>query len=95
MLDIIIKKRNKKPLTQEEFNFVANGAAQGTVPDYQLSAFLMACFLNPLSDKEAAMLTKAMAHSGGRLDFSAVALPKVDKHSTGGVGDGISLALAP
>ena len=95
MLDIIIKKRNKKTLTQEEFNFVAQGAAQGSVPDYQLSSFLMACFLNPLSDKEAAMLTKAMAHSGGRLDFSAVNLPKVDKHSTGGVGDGISLALAP
>ena len=95
MLDIIIKKRNKKPLTQQEFDFVAQGAANGSVPDYQLSAFLMACFLNPLSDKEAAMLTKAMAHSGGRLDFSAVALPKVDKHSTGGVGDGISLALAP
>ena len=49
MIDVIIKKRNGKPLTQEEFNFVANGAAQGTVPDYQLSAFLMACFLNPLS----------------------------------------------
>ena len=95
MIDIIIKKRNKKALTQEEFNFVAQGAAKGTVPDYQLSAFLMACFLNPLSDKEAAMLTKAMAHSGGRLDFSAVKLPKVDKHPTGGVGDGISLALAP
>ena len=95
MLDIIIKKRNKKPLTQQEFDFVAQGAANGSVPDYQLSAFLMACFLNPLSDKEAAMLTRAMALSGGRLDFSAVALPKVDKHSTGGVGDGISLALAP
>ena len=96
MIDIIIKKRSKKALTQEEFNFVANGAAQGTVPDYQLSSFLMACFLNPLSDKETAMFTKAMAHSGGRLDFSTVTkLPKVDKHSTGGVGDGISMALAP
>ena len=95
MIDVIIKKRSGKPLTQEEFNFVANGAAQGTVPDYQLSAFLMACFLNPLSDKETAFFTKAMAHSGGRLDFSATKLPKVDKHSTGGVGDGISMALAP
>ena len=55
----------------------------------------MACFLNSLSDKETAFFTKAMAHSGGRLDFSKTKLPKVDKHSTGGVGDGISLALAP
>ena len=95
MIDVIIKKRNGKPLTQDEFNFVAQGAAKGTVPDYQLSAFLMACFLRPLSDKETAMFTKAMAHSGGRLDFSSTQLPKVDKHSTGGVGDGISMALAP
>ena len=96
MLDIIIKKRNNKPLTQEEFNFVAQGAAKGTVPDYQLASFLMACFLNPLCDKETALFTKAMAHSGGRLDFKKITkLPKVDKHSTGGVGDGISLALAP
>lgn len=95
MIDVIIKKRNGKTLTQEEFNFVAQGAAKGTVPDYQLSAFLMACFLRPLSDKETAMFTKAMAHSGGRLDFSSVKMPTVDKHSTGGVGDGISMALAP
>ena len=95
MIDVIIKKRNGKTLTQDEFNFVAQGAAKGTVPDYQLSAFLMACFLRPLSDKETAMFTKAMAHSGGRLDFSSVKMPTVDKHSTGGVGDGISMALAP
>ena len=95
MIDVIIKKRNGKTLTQDEFNFVAQGAAKGTVPDYQLSAFLMACFLRPLSDKETAMFTKAMAHSGGRLDFSSVKVPTVDKHSTGGVGDGISMALAP
>ncbi len=96
MIDLIIKKRNGHTLTQTEFDFVAQGAANGTVPDYQLSAFLMACFLHPLSDAETAMLTKAMAHSGGRLDFSAsTQLPKVDKHSTGGVGDGISMALAP
>ena len=69
MLDIIIKKRNGQTLNAEEFNFVAQAAAKGTVPDYQLSAFLMACFLNPLNDKETALLTKAMAHSGERLDF--------------------------
>ena len=95
MIDVIIKKRNGKTLTQEEFNFISQGAAKGTLPDYQLSAFLMACFLHPLTDAETVMLTKAMAHSGGRLDFSKINLPKVDKHSTGGVGDGISLALAP
>lgn len=95
MLDLIIKKRNNLPLTQEEFNFIAQGAAKETLPDYQLSAFLMACFLNSLSKKETAMLTKAMAHSGKRLDFKNIKMPTVDKHSTGGVGDGISLALAP
>lgn len=94
MIDIIIKKRNAKTLSADEFNFVAQAAAKGTVPDYQLSAFLMACFLNPLSDKETALLTKAMAHSGERLDFSDIPMAKVDKHSTGGVGDGVSLPLA-
>ena len=95
MLDLIIKKRNNLPLTQEEFNFIAQGAAKESLPDYQLSAFLMACFLHPLSRKETAMLTKAMAFSGDRLEFKNVKIPTVDKHSTGGVGDGISLALAP
>ena len=95
MLDLIIKKRNNLPLTQEEFNFIAQGAAKETLPDYQLSAFLMACFLHPLSKKETAMLTKAMAFSGDRLDFKNIKIPTLDKHSTGGVGDGISLALAP
>lgn len=95
MIDVIIKKRNGKTLSQEELDFISQGAAKGTIPDYQLSAFLMAAFLHPLNDKETVMLTKAMARSGGRLDFSHINLPKVDKHSTGGVGDGISLALAP
>lgn len=95
MLDIIIKKREGKILNAAEFDFVAQGAAKGTVPDYQLSSFLMACFLNPLSEKETALFTKAMAASGERLSFKDVKMPKVDKHSTGGVGDGISLALAP
>ena len=95
MIDIIIKKRDNKPLTFEEFTFVANGAAKGTLPDYQLSSFLMACFLNPLSKKETALWTKAMALSGQKLTFKDSKKPVVDKHSTGGVGDGISLALAP
>lgn len=95
MLDIIIKKRDGLPLNQEEFNLIAQGAAKGTIPDYQLSAFLMAAFANPLSDKETAMFTKAMADSGDRLNFKDVKIPKTDKHSTGGVGDGISIPLAP
>lgn len=95
MLDIIIKKRNNRTLNFEELNFVAQGAAKGTIPDYQLSAFLMACFLNPLSKQEAALFTKAMALSGDRLSFPNSKIPVADKHSTGGVGDGISLALAP
>jgi len=95
ILDLIIKKRNNLPLTQAEFDYIALGAAAGSLPDYQLAAFLMACFFNPLSDKETAFLTKAMARSGGRLDFDYLKMPVVDKHSTGGVGDGISLALAP
>lgn len=95
MLDIIIKKRNALPLNQEEFNFIAQGAAKGTIPDYQLSAFLMAAFANPLSDKETALFTKAMANSGDRLNFKNIKMPKTDKHSTGGVGDGISIPLAP
>ncbi|MBQ4492991.1 MAG: thymidine phosphorylase [Elusimicrobiaceae bacterium] len=95
MIDIIIKKRENKPLTLEEFTFVANGAAKGTLPDYQLYSFLMACFLNPLSPKETALFTKAMAFSGQRLSFKNCKNPVADKHSTGGVGDGISLALAP
>ena len=95
MIDIIIKKRDNKPLTFEEFTFVANGAAKGTLPDYQLSSFLMACFLNPLSKKETSLWTKAMALSGQKLTFKDSKKPVVDKHSTGGVGDGISLALAP
>lgn len=95
MIDLIIKKRNAIPLLADEFDFIAKSAADGQTPDYQLSAFLMACFLNPLSDDETALLTKAMAHSGSRLDFADIKIPKVDKHSTGGVGDGVSIALAP
>ncbi len=95
LLDIIIKKRDNIPLTYKEINYVAALAANGRAPDYQLSAFLMACYLNPLSNEEAACLTKAMAYGGLRLDFKNIKKPKVDKHSTGGVGDGVSLALAP
>jgi len=95
MLDILLKKRSKMEHTEEEINFISEGAAKGTVPDYQLTSWLMAAFLNGLTPKETAWLTRAMAHSGQRLDLSSVKGVKVDKHSTGGVGDGISIALAP
>ena len=95
MLDLLLKKRSKMELNEEELKFIAMGAADGSVPDYQLTSFLMAAFLNGLSEKETAWLTKAMAFSGKKLDLSSVKGVKVDKHSTGGVGDGISIALAP
>jgi len=95
MIDLILKKRENIPLNFEELKFIANGAANGTIPDYQLSAWLMAAYFNGLNNNETAWLTKAMAESGDRLNLSSVSGIKVDKHSTGGVGDGPSLAIAP
>ena len=95
MLDIILKKRRGLELSREELEAVAKGAASGNVPDYQLASWLMACYFKPLTDRETADFTRAMAFSGRRLEYGGLNLPKVDKHSTGGVGDGISLALAP
>lgn len=95
IFEILIKKRDGKKLTFDDFRFIAEGAKDGSIADYQLSAFLMACFINGLDKRETSYLTKAMAFSGKRLDLSLINKPKVDKHSTGGVGDGISLALAP
>jgi len=95
MLDLLLRKRSGLEMTQEELEFVSAGAADGSIPDYQLSAWLMAAFLNGLTPAETAGLTKAMALSGKKLDLSGVKGRKVDKHSTGGVGDGISIALAP
>ncbi|HVC09250.1 MAG TPA: thymidine phosphorylase [Elusimicrobiota bacterium] len=95
MIDLIAAKREGRTHSPEELSFIAEAAAKGAVPDYQLSAWLMAVCLRGMKAAEAADLTRAMARSGARLDFSAVPQPKADKHSTGGVGDGISLALAP
>jgi pyrimidine-nucleoside phosphorylase len=94
MLDLILKKRQGQEHDYKELEFIAKGAAKGTINDYHLSAWLMACFFNPLSPKEMAALTKAMAFTGSRLEFPGMK-NVIDKHSTGGVGDGISLALAP
>ncbi|MBI4801890.1 MAG: thymidine phosphorylase [Elusimicrobia bacterium] len=95
MLDLILKKRSALEHELEELKFIAAGAADGSIPDYQLSAWLMAVFFNGLSKKETASFTRAMALSGARLELKGLGGGRVDKHSTGGVGDGVSLALAP
>lgn len=93
--DVIRKKRDGKQLSREEIAFFIEGVTQGTIADYQISALLMAIYLNGMNDTEQAMLTEAMLHSGNTLDFSDIAKPKADKHSTGGVGDKTSLLIAP
>lgn len=91
----IIKKRDGGALTKAEISELINGYVRGDVADYQMSAFLMAAFLRGMSDAETVALTETMLHSGDVLTLSSVKKPKVDKHSTGGVGDKISLCLAP
>ena len=92
--EIIIKKRDKKPLSAEEIKFFVNGAADGSISDCQVGAFTMAVFLNSLSKSELVDLTLAMRDSGDVMHWELDA-PVIDKHSTGGVGDKISLMLAP
>ena len=94
-LDTLIKKREGKKLTKQEIeNFIAH-VTDGTIPDYQISAFLMAIYFQSLDEQETAQLTLAMANSGETLDLSSVLGFKVDKHSTGGVADTTTLILAP
>lgn len=95
ILDLITAKRDQKTHTYEELQFIANGAAQATIPDYQLAAWLMAVYLNGLTDQETADLTRAMAESGDRVDLYGLPRPWVDKHSTGGVGDKTTIVLLP
>lgn len=94
-LDLIAKKRDGGRHTPEELQAVARAAAQGLAKDYQLSAWLMAVLLKGMDERETVELTRAMARSGETLGLEKHGAPKADKHSTGGVGDGVSLALAP
>lgn len=93
--ELISKKRDGKLLSQEEIEYFVTGFTRGKIPDYQASAFLMASYLKGLTPKETSFLASAMLRSGEVLSLDAIPGLKVDKHSTGGVGDGISLALAP
>jgi pyrimidine-nucleoside phosphorylase len=93
--DIIRKKRDGAELSRDEIAFFVKGVTSGDVAEYQISAWLMAVFLNGMTDTEQSLLTEAMLHSGEILDFSDIPKPKVDKHSTGGVGDKTSLLIAP
>jgi pyrimidine-nucleoside phosphorylase len=95
VVDLIRRKRDAAELLPEEIRFLIDGYTRGDIPDYQMSAWLMAAFLRGLNGAETAALTEAMLYSGKVLDFSDVAGRKVDKHSTGGVGDKTSLIIAP
>ena len=93
--DLIYKKRNKEELTDEEINYMIENYVSGDIPDYQMAAMLMAIFFNGMNDREISTMTNAMAHSGDMVDLSSIDGIKVDKHSTGGVGDKTTLIIAP
>src|ERR1700726_5343644 len=94
-VDLIHRKRDGEELAPEEIEFLIEGYTSGDIPDYQMSAFLMAVFFSGMTDREVSGLTDCMIHSGAVLDLSDIPGVKVDKHSTGGVGDKTSLICAP
>jgi pyrimidine-nucleoside phosphorylase len=94
-VELIRKKRNKENLTKEEILYLINNYTKNKIPDYQFSAFLMAVYFNGMRKEETSALTEAMLYSGKVLNLSSILGVKIDKHSTGGVGDKTSLILAP
>ena len=94
-VDLIRRKRDGEELAPEEIEFLVNGYTSGEIPDYQMSSFLMATFFSGMSDRELSRLTECMLYSGERVDLSSIPGVKVDKHSTGGVGDKTSFIVAP
>ncbi len=95
VIDIIKSKRDQKELSTEEINYFINEYSKGNIPDYQASSLLMAIYLNGMSEKEILDLTMAMAHSGEMIDLSEIPGIKIDKHSTGGIGDKVTMVVMP
>ena len=95
IVDVIVRKRDGAALTRDEIDFVIGGVTSGALPDYQVSALLMAMLLRGMTAEETAWLTEAMVASGHRVDLSSIPGIKVGKHSTGGVGDKTSIIVAP